>query len=123
MKKLAKKEKYEGSKTDKKLDSAEKKKGIKEGSKKDNAVDAVAKKKGYAAGKANLAEILKRKVKNNGNKIKPENEGKLHEKLGIKKGDKIPVSKLKVKKTDSPKLVKEKTFAKNAGKWNKKGGK
>jgi hypothetical protein len=47
----------------------------------------------------------------------------LHKQLGIKKGKKIPASKLKVSKSDSPLTKKRKQFAINAKKWNKKGKK
>lgn len=51
--------------------------------------------------------------------IKKKNRGKLHDALGVPKGKKIPVSKLKIKKTDSPHMVKMKTYAKNFGKKKK----
>jgi hypothetical protein len=53
-------------------------------------------------------------------KIKPQNKGKLHKALGVSKGKKIPAAKLAIKKTDSPAVKKEKQFAINAKKWNKK---
>jgi len=44
--------------------------------------------------------------------VKPENKGKLHEKLGVPKGEKIPAAKLKkAEKSSSPKLRKEAQFA------------
>lgn len=49
-------------------------------------------------------------------------KGALHKELGVKKGEKIPSSKLVIKKTDSPLTKKRKQFAINAKKW-KKGGK
>lgn len=53
--------------------------------------------------------------------IKPENKGKLHSALHVKKGEKIPVKKedaaLKHAKKGSA-LKKELTFAKNARHWN-----
>lgn len=52
-------------------------------------------------------------------KIKKANRGKLHKALGVKKGSKIPASKLAVKPGDSAKVKKEKQFAINAKKWNK----
>jgi len=52
--------------------------------------------------------------------IKPENKGKLHKKLSVPEGKKIPASMLQIKKGDSPSTVKQKTFAKNARKWNHK---
>ena len=51
--------------------------------------------------------------------IKPSRKGLLHKKLGVPQGKKIPKKDLVVKKTDSPALVKEKTFAKNFGKKKK----
>ncbi len=48
-------------------------------------------------------------------KIKPANKGLLHKKLGVPQGQKIPKTKLAVKKTDSPSLKKEKVFAQNFG--------
>jgi hypothetical protein len=51
--------------------------------------------------------------------IKPENKGKLHAKLGVPEGDKIPAAKLaKAKKSSSPAERKEATFAENARKWD-----
>lgn len=49
--------------------------------------------------------------------IKDKNKGKLHEELGVKKGEPIPASKEEVKKSDSPLLKKRKIFAINAKKW------
>lgn len=49
-------------------------------------------------------------------KIKPSHRGLLHEKLGVPKGEKIPEAKInKAKKSSSPALRKEATFAKNFG--------
>jgi hypothetical protein len=53
-------------------------------------------------------------------KIKKSHEGLLHEKLGVPKGKKIPAKDLTVHEGDSPKTVKQKTFAKNAKKWHHK---
>ena len=39
--------------------------------------------------------------------------------MKVPKGEKIPVSKLKIKKTDSAAMKKKKTFADNARKWKK----
>ena len=50
-------------------------------------------------------------------KIKKSHQGLLHKNLGVKKGKKIPASKLKVKKTDSAAVKKRKIFAQNAKKW------
>ena len=51
--------------------------------------------------------------------IKKANKGKLHKALGVKKGTKIPASKLAIKKTDSPAVKKEKQFALNSKHWKK----
>jgi oligoendopeptidase F len=54
--------------------------------------------------------------------IKPANRGKLRKTAKVKKGRKIPVSKLRaMKKSKNPKTRKRATFALNARKW-KKGG-
>ena len=54
-------------------------------------------------------------------KIKPENKGLLHKKLGKKQGEKISTSELEKKKKGAKgKLKKEIVFAENARKWNKK---
>lgn len=53
-------------------------------------------------------------------KIKSENKGKFHRALGVKEGDKIPESKIQAaKKSSSPALRKEATFAENAKHWKK----
>jgi len=49
--------------------------------------------------------------------IKSAKVGSLHTALGVKQGNKIPASKLKIKSTDSPALKKKKQFAINAKKW------
>ncbi len=50
--------------------------------------------------------------------IKPKNRGKLRKTTKTKKGNKIPVSKLrKLKKSKNPKTRKRATFALNARKW------
>lgn len=51
-------------------------------------------------------------------KIKKSHRGLLHKDLGIKQGEKIPASKLKVKKGDSAAVKKRKVFAQNAKKWH-----
>ena len=52
--------------------------------------------------------------------IKKANRGKLHEKLGVKKGDKIPLSKIKkAEKSSSPAERKEAQFADNMRKKSK----
>ena len=54
--------------------------------------------------------------------IKKANRGKLRKAAGAKKGQKIPVSKLrKMKNSKNPKTRKRANFALNARKW-KKGG-
>lgn len=51
--------------------------------------------------------------------IKPSHKGLLHEKLGVKEGEKIPPAALyKAKKSKSPAMRKEAIFAENAKKWN-----
>ena len=53
--------------------------------------------------------------------IKKANRGKLRKSTGTKKGDKIPVSKLrKLAKSKNPKTRKRAQFALNARKWAKK---
>lgn len=52
--------------------------------------------------------------------IKPSKRGSLRKATGTKKGDKIPLSKLKIKSTDSPAMKKKKQFVLNARKWSKK---
>lgn len=57
-----------------------------------------------------------------GIRIKPANRGKLRKTAKVKKGRKIPVSKLRaMKRSKNPKTRKRATFALNARKW-KKGG-
>jgi hypothetical protein len=49
-------------------------------------------------------------------KIKPSRKGLLHKKLGVPQGEKIPAKKIaKAKKSKSPSLRKEATFAQNFG--------
>jgi len=56
--------------------------------------------------------------------IKPANRGKLHAKLGVPQGEKIPAAKLaKAKKSSSPALRKEATFAQNAKSFSHAGTK
>lgn len=45
-------------------------------------------------------------------------KGALHKDLGVKPGQKIPASKLKIKPTDSALEKKRKQFALNAKKWS-----
>lgn len=55
-------------------------------------------------------------------KIKARHKGLLHEKLGVAEGKGIPSSKLaKAKRSSSPVLRKEATFAQNAKGWNHSG--
>jgi oligoendopeptidase F len=57
-------------------------------------------------------------------KIKKANRGKLRKAAGTKKGQKIPVSKLrKMKNSKNPKTRKRATFALTARRWSKKGKK
>ena len=59
--------------------------------------------------------------KKSGIRIKKSNRGKLRKSTGTKKGQKIPVSKLrKLKRSKNPKTRKRATFALNARKWRKK---
>lgn len=52
-------------------------------------------------------------------KIKPSHKGRLHAKLGIKQGEKIPLSSLVRAKHSSPGAErKEANFAINARKWH-----
>ena len=54
-------------------------------------------------------------------KIKKENKGLLHKKMGVKKGKPISTEALeKKKKGATGKLKKEIVFAENARKWNHK---
>lgn len=51
-------------------------------------------------------------------RIKPENKGKLHRKLGVPKGEKIPAGKLAdALHSKSESLREEAQFAENAKKW------
>lgn len=50
--------------------------------------------------------------------IKKSHKGLLHKDLGVKQGEPIPASKLKVKSTDSAAVKKRKVFAQNAKKWH-----
>ena len=50
--------------------------------------------------------------------IKASHKGLLHKKMGVPQGEPMPAKDLVVHPGDSPALVKEKTFAKNAKKWN-----
>jgi hypothetical protein len=52
--------------------------------------------------------------------IKPSHKGLLHQKLGVPQGQKIPAPKLAAaKRSTSPSLRKEATFAQNAKSWGK----
>jgi hypothetical protein len=51
-------------------------------------------------------------------RIKPANKGKLHRRLGVPQGEKIPAGKLaEALQSKSDSLRKEAQFAKNAGTW------
>lgn len=53
-------------------------------------------------------------------RIKKANKGKLRKTAGVKKGEKIPVSKLrKLAKSSNPKTRRRAVFALNARKWAK----
>jgi len=58
--------------------------------------------------------------KKGGIHIKKSHRGLLRKHLGTKKGKKIPLSKLRIKKTDSKAIRKRKQFAINARKWHHK---
>ena len=52
--------------------------------------------------------------------IKAKNKGKLRKTTGTKKGNTVPVAKLRaLKASKNPKTRKRATFAMNARKWNK----
>jgi oligoendopeptidase F len=54
-------------------------------------------------------------------KIKPSRRGRLRKSAGVKKGNKIPLAKLRqMKKSKNPKTRRRATFALNARKWGKK---
>jgi hypothetical protein len=58
-------------------------------------------------------------------RIKPANRGKLHKKMGVPKGEKLPTAAIAKKKAAAKKsgdtaTVKQTTFALNARKWAKK---
>lgn len=58
-----------------------------------------------------------------GIKIKKKNRGKLRKTAGTKKGSKIPESTLRrLKKSKNPKTRRRATFALNARRWKKTGG-
>jgi len=64
---------------------------------------------------------MARRRRKGGIKIKKANRGKLRKAAKVKKGKKIPVSKLRaLKKSKNPKTRKRATFALNARKWKKK---
>lgn len=52
--------------------------------------------------------------------IKKGHEGRLHKKLGVPEGEKIPTAKLEqAKRSDNPATRKQANFALNARKWGK----
>lgn len=64
--------------------------------------------------------MAKKRKKKSGINIKKSNRGKLRKSTGTKKGNKIPVSKLKkMKKSKNPKTRKRANFALNARKFKK----
>ena len=72
-----------------------------------------------------MARSRKRSTRSrkSGIKIKKSNQGKLRKSAGVKKGRKIPASKLRsMKNSPNPKTRKRATFALNARSWNKTGG-
>lgn len=71
-----------------------------------------------------MARRKRRRRKKSGIHIKKKNRGKLRKSAGVKKGKKIPVSKLRaMKRSKNPKTRKRATFALNARKWRKGGRK
>jgi len=63
---------------------------------------------------------MARRRRRPGIKIKKANRGKLRKTAKVKKGKKIPVSKLRsMKRSKNPKTRKRATFALNARSWNK----
>jgi len=52
--------------------------------------------------------------------LPPSSKGKLHKKLGVKQGDKIPEKKLKAAEKKGGKLAKEANLAQTLGKMKKK---
>lgn len=53
--------------------------------------------------------------------IKKSNRGKLRKSAGVKRGQKIPVSKLRqMKRSRNPKTRRRATFALNARKWRRR---
>jgi len=64
---------------------------------------------------------MAKKRKRSGIKIKKSNRGKLRKSAGTKKGNKIPLSKLRaMKRSKNPKTRRRATFALNARKWKNK---
>lgn len=62
------------------------------------------------------------KKRKSGIYIKPSRRGRLRKSAGVKKGRKIPVSKLRaMKRSKNPKTRRRATFALNARKWRKGG--
>ncbi len=52
--------------------------------------------------------------------IQPSHKGRLHAALGVPAGEHIPAAKIAAaKRSASPAVRKEATFAQNAAKWNK----
>ena len=70
-----------------------------------------------------MARTKRRKTtrrRRSGIHIKKSNQGKLRKTAKVKKGKKIPVSKLRaMKRSKNPKTRKRATFALNARSWNK----
>lgn len=63
----------------------------------------------------------KTKRRRGGIHIKPSNRGKLRKTAGVKKGRKIPASKLRqMKRSRNPKTRRRATFALNARSWGKR---
>lgn len=70
---------------------------------------------------ANGGQINELDMAKNGIYIKPSKRGSLRKALGVKEGENIPASKLKIKSTDSLTMKKKKQFALNSRKWAENG--
>ena len=68
--------------------------------------------------------MARKSRRRSGIKIKKSRRGRLRKTAKVKKGQKIPASKLrKLKRSKNPKTRRRATFALNARKWRKTGGK
>ena len=68
-----------------------------------------------------MARKKKKRSRRKPIRIKKSNRGKLRKSAGAKKGQKIPVTKLRrMKRSKNPKTRKRATFALNARKWKRR---